>query len=299
LIAVIENSVWGSLDMVKHAKSKFGSLHNMVQRFVNDSIRFLEAHENEIESFLEKRGAQVGEKLSKIVSKVREMYGQLVDSGIILDSTMFLNHLVLSGEDQVLAKEIAQNVREVREWLIDAIPASGINTCIDGCTACLILERGCTTPLLQNILLSRNLALWVLRVLSGREPIKGRGRILGKAFFNQARKRFFAFSPYIDEEGVELLTELAQKGVEVVLITNESCALKYQGRLKESGIALYALKTPRHDKYYIIDRQVLIRTSQNLSNFASINEFSLECIGPEKAEKIESQDLKGGNVVPY
>jgi hypothetical protein len=299
LIAVIENSVWGSLDMVKHAKSKFGSLHNMVQRFVNDSIRFLEAHENEIESFLEKRGAQVGERLSNIVSKVREMYGQLVDSGIILDSTMFLNHLVLSREDQVLAKEIAQNVREVREWLIDAIPASGINTCIDGCTACLILERGCTTPLLQNILLSRNLALWVLRVLSGREPIKGRGRILGKAFFNQARKRFFAFSPYIDEEGVELLTELAQKGVEVVLITNESCALKYQGRLKESGIALYALKTPRHDKYYIIDRQVLIRTSQNLSNFASINEFSLEYIGPEKAEKIESQDLKGGNVVPY
>jgi hypothetical protein len=114
LIAVIENSVWGSLDMVKHAKTKFGSLHNIVQRFVNDSIRFLEAHENEIESFLEKRGAQVSEKLSNIVSKVREMYGQLVDSGIILDSTMFLNHLVLSGEDQVLAKEIAQNVREVR-----------------------------------------------------------------------------------------------------------------------------------------------------------------------------------------
>jgi len=302
LVAVAENSTWGSLDIVEHAKSKFGSLHDMVRRFVSDAISALEAHERELVTFLGRRGVQVNAKLSAIADEVKRRYGVLVNNGVVLDAITFLNHIILSEEDRGMAeklKGVVQNVRELREWLMDSIPVSGINTCVDGCTACIMLERDCIAPLLQNIVLSRNLTVWILKVLSGKEIVKGRGNVVGYAIFNQAKRKLFAFSPYVDEEGVKLLTGLTQRGVKVTLITYESCASKYREQLKGSGIKLYALKVPRHDKYYVIDQQVLVRTSQNLSNFTSINDFSLESVDSKEAEEIEERELKGDGVVPY
>jgi hypothetical protein len=306
LIAVAENSVWGSLDIVEHAKSKFGSLHDMLRKFVNDSIDLLEKHEKELAMFLGKQGSQTNNELLNIIAdKVREIYENLADNGVILDTTTFLNHIVLSEEDRKIAEELkgrVQDVKELREWLTDAIIASQINTCIDGCTACVMLERGCTAQLLQNVLLSRNLTSWVLKVLSGKESIKGRGDELGLAIFNQAKERFFAFSPYIDDKGARFLTELAQRGVKVVLVTYENNASRYRDLLSRYGVDIYVLKASkisRHDKFYIIDRRVQIITSQNLSNLSSINDFMFKSLRFEDAERIEKQELEGGAVERY
>jgi hypothetical protein len=162
-----------------------------------------------------------------------------------------------------------------------------------------MLDHGCTAPLIQNIVLSRNLAAWILKVLTGRASIKGRGNVLGSAIFHQAKESFFAFSPYLDEEGVKILTDLAQKGVKVTLVTRRKFAEKFGEQLKKHGIEVYVMKAPRHDKFYIIDGRVRVRTTQNLSQLSSINEFHLEQLEPGEAESIVRRELEGGAVERY
>jgi len=308
-VAVAENSAWGSLDMVKHAEMRFGSIGRMLEEFVNNIIEFLEKHEEDIRMHMHNyikmmQNVLTDSKMMKIADELRNAYMNLISNGIVLDTATFLNHIVISGQDSEIAKRLQHQglidgVGELRKRLVDAVVASGINTCIDGCTACVMLDHGCTTPLTQNISLSRNLAMYVLKKLSGKESIKGRGNRLGLAVFGQAEKSFFAFSPYLDEEGVKILTDLAQRGVKVVLITHKEFAAKFGERLRERGVNVYIMRTTRHDKFYIIDERVRVITSQNLSKLSSINEFSFEPLTPEKAESIVRQELGGSAVERY
>jgi hypothetical protein len=59
------------------------------------------------------------------------------------------------------------------------------------------------------------------------------------------------------------------------------------------------MKAPRHDKFYILDGRVRVRTTQNLSNLSSINEFLLEQLEPGEAESIVRRELEGGAVERY
>jgi hypothetical protein len=226
-----------------------------------------------------------------MVDKIREKYENFVNQGLVMDITTFVNHLVLSGEDKKIAKEL--DIEDVRDVLLDAITSSGINTCLDGCTACIMLERRCEKPLIQNLNLSLNLLLHFLKILLG-EEIKGRGDRLGLAILNQAKERLFAFSPYIDDDGAKFLAELARKGVKIVLMTYEKFASKYKNILNYPNIDIYTLKNPKHYKFYIIDRRVLVKTSQNLSNLSSINDFEIRNIRPEDADKLERKELENG-----
>jgi len=300
-IAVAENSAWGSLNIVKHAEMKFGSIYKMLEEFVNSIIKSLESHEKDTQSYVVKMKNVVRDStVIKIADELKNRYMNLVNNDIILDITIFLNNIVVSGQDIGIAKKLQLgSVREFRERLTDAVVASGISTCIDGCPACVMLDHGCTAPLIQNIVLSRNLAAWILKVLTGKAPIKGRGNVLGSAIFYQAKESFFAFSPYLDEEGVKMLTDLAQKGVKVTLVTRRKFAEKFGEQLKKHGIEVYVMKAPRHDKFYIIDGSVRVRTTQNLSQLSSINEFHLEQLEPGEAESIVRRDLEGGAVERY
>jgi len=300
LVSVAENSAWGSLNIAKHAEMKFGSIDWMLEEFVNSITKSLEKHEKDIQSYVMKMKIITDPTVTKIADELKNRYLSLVSNGIVLDTAIFLNHIVISGQDIDIAKELQlNNVRELRERLTDAVVASGISVCIDGCPACVMLDHGCTAPLIQNIVLSRNLAAWILKVLTGREPIKGRGNVLGSAIFYQAKESFFAFSPYLDEEGVKILTDLAQKGVKVTLVTRKRFAEKFGEQLKKHGIEVYVMKAPRHDKFYIIDGRIRVRTTQNLSNLSSINEFLLEQLEPGEAESIVRRELEGGAVERY
>ncbi|MCC6005558.1 MAG: phospholipase D-like domain-containing protein [Thermofilum sp.] len=300
LVSVAENSAWGSLNIAKHAEMKFGSIDRMLEEFVNSITKSLEKHEKDIQSYVMKMKIITDPTVTKIAEELKNRYLSLVNNGIVLDTAIFLNHIVISGQDIDIAKKLQlNNVRELRERLTDAVVASGISVCIDGCPACVMLDHGCTAPLIQNIVLSRNLAAWILKVLTGREPIKGRGNVLGSAIFYQAKESFFAFSPYLDEEGVKILTDLAQKGVKVTLVTRRKFAEKFGEQLKKHGIEVYVMKAPRHDKFYIIDGRVRVRTSQNLSKLSSINEFVLEQLERGEAESIVRRELEGGAVERY
>jgi len=301
VVAIAENSAWGSLNIVKHAEVKFGSVDRMVEEFVDSIAKFLENHEKEIQSYYTTgtRRATIDPKVSKIADKLRDKYMNLVNNGVTLDVVTFLNHIVISGQDDEIARELQLSVRELRERLTDAVVVSGINTCIDGCTACVMIDHGCTAPLVQNVILSRNLTAWILRVLTGKATVKGRGDVLGPAFFYQAKEELFALSPYLDEKGVKILTELAQRGVKVILVTRKEFAERFGEQLKKHGIKVCITKTPRHDKFYIIDKRVYVRTTQNLSRLSSVNEFSLEQLKPEEAESIVRQELKSDLVECY
>ncbi|MCC6021334.1 MAG: phospholipase D-like domain-containing protein, partial [Thermoproteaceae archaeon] len=287
--------------IVKHAEAKFGSIDRVVEEFIDNVIKSLEDHEKEIQNYYT-TGTQrvvIDPKVGKIVDKLRDKYMNLVNNDIILDVATFLNHIVISRQDVEIARELQLSVREFRERLTDAVIVSGINTCIDGCTACVMLDHGCTAPLVQNIMLSRNLTAWILRVLTGKAAIKGRGNILGPAIFYQAKEGLFALSPYLDKKGVKILTELAQRGVKVTLVTRKEFAERFGEQLKKHGIKVCITKTPRHDKFYIIDGRVYVRTTQNLSRLSSINEFSLVRLKPEEAESIVRQELKSDLVECY
>jgi hypothetical protein len=301
LVSVAENSAWGSLDIAKHAQMKFGSIDRMLEEFVNSITISLEKHEKDIQNYMVKMNNIVTDPtVTKIANELKDRYMSLVSKGLILDTATFLNHIVISGQDIDIAKKLQfDNEREVRERLTDAILASGISTCVDGCSACVMLDHGCTAPLLQNILLSRNLAVWILRVLTGKVSIKGRGNVLGSAIFYQAKESFFAFSPYLDEEGVKVLTDLAQKDVKIILVTHKKFAEEFGEQLKKQGIEVYFTKAPRHDKFYVIDGRVRVGTTQNLSKLSSINEFSLKQLSPFEAESSIRQELEGGAVERY
>jgi hypothetical protein len=301
LVSVAENSAWGSLDIVKHAQMKFGSIDRMLEEFIDSITKSLEEHEKDIQSYIVKMMSIITDPIvMEIANELKNKYMKLVSNGIILDTTTFLNNIVISGQDIDIAKNLQLNdVRKLRERLTDAVVASGISTCIDGCPACVMLDHGCTAPLIQNIVLSRNLAAWILKVLTGKTPIKGRGNGLGSAIFHQAKESFFAFSPYLDEEGVKVLTDLAQRGVKVILVTRKKFAEEFGKQLKEQGVEVYIMRAPRHDKFYIIDGRVRVRTTQNLSKLSSINEFSFEQLSPEEAESIVRQELEGGAVERY
>ena len=306
MIMVAENSAWGSLDIVDHAVQRFGSLNNMLREFINFTISMLHQHIDDIENFVytaTQRMPMYGlkpdirSKIENIADILKQRFERYLKAGLIIDSVFFLNNIILSGEDENIVKELKNrgmdiDIRELRNWLIDAVSIAGISSCIDGCTACVMLDHGCTTPLLQNIYLSRNLVLWLLKILKGDEAVKGRGSILGIAIFNQAKEEFFAVSPYIDDEGVNLLIELAKRGIKVKLVTTKANAEKYCEQLKKHGIEVYITKLPRHDKFYIIDKRIMIISSQNLAAFSSINDFEVKVLEPEKAEEIESQNLK-------
>uniref|UniRef100_A0A7J2TAS3 PLD phosphodiesterase domain-containing protein n=1 Tax=Ignisphaera aggregans TaxID=334771 RepID=A0A7J2TAS3_9CREN len=312
MVMVAENSAWGSLNIVDHAIYKFGSLTNMIKAFIDFVSSMLQHHENDVERFTHSTiqrisihglKSDVKMKIKSIADMLRQRFKKFIDTGLILDPALFLNNIVLSEEDKKIIEELNKkgvnvDTKELRSWLIDSITVAGISSCIDGCTACVMLEHGCVTPLMQNIYLSRNLVLWLLRVLKG-EVVKGRGKILGIAIFNQTKDEFFAMSPYIDDDGTKLLIELAKRNVKVKLITSKMNAEKYGELLKRHGIEVNITKTPRHDKFYIIDKKVMIISSQNLSAFSSINDFTFRVLEPAEAEEIEKQNLKSDVVDRY
>jgi len=306
MIMVAENSAWGSLDIVNHAVQRFGSLNNMLREFINFTISMMHQHIDDIEKFVytvTQRMPMYGlkpdirSKIENIADILKQRFERYSKAGLIIDSVFFLNNIILSREDEDIVKELKNrgmdiDIRELRNWLIDAVSIAGMSSCIDGCIACVMLDHGCSTPLLQNIYLSRNLVLWLLKILRGDEVVKGRGSILGIAIFNQAKEEFFAVSPYIDDEGVNLLIELVKRSIKVKLVTTKANAEKYCEQLKKHRIEVYITKLPRHDKFYIIDKRIMIISSQNLAAFSSINDFAVKVLELDKAEEIESQNLK-------
>ncbi|MCI4464113.1 MAG: hypothetical protein JHC30_08155, partial [Caldisericum sp.] len=302
IVAIAENSTWGSLDIITHAINKFQSLDNMIEKFLDTTLSFLENHKEDLEKFAGDQAFKGDSKLIAIAEKIKQRYEKFLENELVFDISTFLNQLILSGEDEKITKELEGTINDIKELhqrLLDAILVSGINTCIDGCTACVMLEKGCTTPLIQNIVLSRNLVEWFLNVIRGEAQISVKGKIFLPQIFSIAEKSLFAVSPYLDEDGAQLLAETAKRGVKVILLTNKQFAMKYADILPKDKVDIYTFKKPVHYKYYIIDDKAKVITSQNLSSLGSINSFKFESLTQINIEDIKRQELREELVEPF
>ncbi|MEM4640324.1 MAG: phospholipase D-like domain-containing protein [Thermofilum sp.] len=317
-VLVFENSPFGVIDLPGHVLAHFGSYEQMIEQFLSFAERSLDQHEKEIIQYKKhslediKRKAtsstapndsnplmtvkgrlNIAEKLEK------SWYIPLVNHNVIMDIPTFIHYLFLSNSDIVekIAKEFKVDSDELQRWLDSLVrDYTGIVHCIDGCTACVVLDQGCFNALTQNLTLSRNLVKWILKVLLGRETVYGRGSKLIDPLLSVARKEVIILSPYVDEEGVKILEKVAGRGVKVIVLTREEYIRNYGSMLRERGVVLYPVRD-RHDKMIIIDNDIIVETTQNLSSFSSINSFKI-ARDPERAKNLKAQLLKASEALP-
>ncbi|MEM4488832.1 MAG: phospholipase D-like domain-containing protein [Desulfurococcaceae archaeon] len=304
VIIVFENSPYGVIDLPDHALSYFGSYQQMIESFMSFMERSLNQHEQEVIEYKKRTLTEISKRLdgsTKLLRMVAEelqekWYNYLVDQNIVMDVPTFTYYLVLSNalKDVLTSLSITNDTKLQRHLDTIVRDYMSIIHCIDGCTMCVVLDEGCISPLTQNLETSRNLVMWVLKALSGQETIYGRGWKLIDPLFRIARREIVVLSPYVDDEGIKALKKVVERGIQVTLLTREENIKRYENLLRQAGVNLYPIRE-RHDKLIIIDDEIVVETSQNLSGLHSINNFKI-IRNPEKAQSLKMQLLHVENV---
>ncbi|WP_191118742.1 phospholipase D-like domain-containing protein [Infirmifilum uzonense] len=296
VVLVAENSPHGAIDLPGHVEARFGSVEKLVQEFLEKALWHLDGHEKDLMNAFKGGAASAKypdkQDLRKVAKAIRVRYSQLIQHGVVMDLPTFAYHLQLNDESQSekIANEIGLSQDEVQELLerfLENIVYEdmGFVQCIDGCTMCVMLDRGCTEPLIQNLLLSRNLTRWLLSVLTGKEKLYGRGRSLLEPLLSLAERELVVLSPYVDDDGARILEEAARRGVKVRLVTRAD-TIQMLGDRYKGLIEVRQLDQPRHDKCIIIDESLVVYTTQNFTGLDSINWFEL------KANRADAAALK-------
>jgi len=265
-VLIAENSPLGVIDIIGHVERKFGTVREMVRKFVEFLHNYLLNHEEEIAEYIDHIrfvADQIEEYTKKLIEVMHEYYMDFIHEEFIMDVHNYILHLILSRSYEVIAKELNVDPSQVLSDLDRIIEMAGPSYCIDGCTSCVMFERGCTEPILQHVLTSKHLLKWFLSLLfEGLELMARGGRFGGYILRTLPKRRLIVVTPYIDEGGAKLLRELHERGVEVVLVTRRDTLNKFTNIL--SGIDVKYIIEHRHDKMYIIDDEVLIDTTWNL-----------------------------------
>ena len=298
-ILVAENSPFGVIDIVGHVKRKFGGIKEMLEEFRKEIVKMLGEHKSELETdlkvakeaFLRYSQTEVGREFSKVVNKLNEYYKSLVGKGLILDIHAFNLHLLLSEAYSEIARKLNLDDSHVLKEFGNILQFLDITYCIDGCTACILVESGCTTPLTQNLEVSRNLTLWFLRVLFEGESITARGQRLGETLLKALpEKSLFIVTPYLDEGGAKLLKEVASKGVDLIIVTRKQTYREHKDAFNNAQVFFFT--TPRHEKIYIIDDRILVDTTWNLTlSSSSTNRFEFKVLDSQDIIHIKNQIL--------
>ncbi|MEM2293114.1 MAG: phospholipase D-like domain-containing protein [Zestosphaera sp.] len=289
LILVAENSPHGVINIVEHIESKFNGLDNMVKKFYEEIILYLEKHVEEMTEFkneTKKILARAEQSMLRDATELNKYYRELTEKGLVLDLHSFTLHLVLSSihKHRKISNEFPTRLGTlIRDYL-------DVYHCVDGCSSCTLLENRCISPLTQNLTVSRILTYWILKVLFKNESFRGTGKASGTVLLNQSKRKLFAVSPYLDTDGLNILINLAKRNVKVTLVTRHEVIEKFGDILKEHGIEVWIQQSPRHDKIYIIDDEILVESSWNLSSFSSINYFTIK-IMPMQLRSLEDQIL--------
>lgn len=303
-VVVAENSPLGVIDIVRNVEEKFGSVDKMLIKFVNDMIRLLDEHEEEVmkysqeteksrRKYLEYLDMRGDSKLKEIMEQIEKYYKEFVDNGLILDLHTFFVHLCLNEVYRKISKKVEIKMPVVLNELSDILQFVGPSHCVDGCTSCTMMESACIVPLSQNLELSRHLTSLFLRFFF-KGDISLIGKKLGETLLRKLpSKSIFIVSPYLDDEGLKLLEEKCQSGIEVTLVTTDYTCDKYRYKLVNIK-DVYITRVPRHEKLYIIDDKILINTTWNLTlQSRSTNRFQVKPVESEEIMSMKQQILAG------
>ncbi|WP_456473021.1 phospholipase D-like domain-containing protein [Methanocaldococcus sp.] len=297
-ILIVENSPIGALDIIGATVNKFDSLTNMVVKFFESVYDLLKKHEDQLEYYkvsVERHLENIKNSSKKkpeyihnieIIKELKNHYAEFLKNGLILDLHYFNTYMQLKKEDRTgygkygdLIDSIVED-KSLREKLykeINNIFTLAFPTyCIDGCTSCILFDKGCYEGLGQTITTSKELTkLFIEIILKGRE-FRGQGNVLLKNIIESlCKKELIALSPYIDEEGINFLNELSKKGISIKLITNKKMTEDFSELFSKCEFEVYIMKS-NHDKLYYIDNKILLKSTANLTlKSNSVNRFEI------------------------
>ena len=276
LILVAENSPIGAIDIVS-ALENWGTPDKFIEKFLGETVSLLSEHEKDIKDYLKLSEGPINDPEKKeVIEKLKNLYEEYVDNGLILDLHTFSVHLLLSG---IFEGFIQTSPNRDLLWhsFDDLLTVAIPNYCIDGCTSCVMLTKGCQHGIGQPFITSKLLAKVFLDIIAKKREFQGPGNAVLKTLIGQLTKRkLVALSPYIDEEGVKFLKNLKSAGVDITIeLLNTKENGNFLEDLERTGIKV-VLRDKVHRKAYIIDDALVINTSTNLNlRSGSYNSFSL------------------------
>ena len=297
-VYAVENSPFGNLDLPGQIEEQFGNVSNMFWKFIGSLLSMLEDHSKEVERSLIVREKLRREFLSKnnssnmdnFLNMLKELYGKFSNEGLAFDQWYFSLHLLFSGEYRKYASKARLDYRGALQYFDDIVPLVGPPLCLDGCNNCVMFERGCRETLGQPLSISRHLVEFFLGSLYGGQEFRAIGGIFGPLLLGSVTKRkLFVVSPFINEEGIKFLEELASKNVEVILVTRKNTLRKIPSNVEFRVAAQFS---PSHEKMYIIDDELVITSSWNLTIGSKSMETFLLSWNNKKASELEEKYLR-------
>lgn len=290
-IYVYENSKQDGLGLVETVAQliKKKGMGAVFKEFLQKSEDFLVKHNNEIKSDqkrLQNESQQyLVQKLSKnqdineLIQEVDSLNNEINQSNVGLDNIDIISYRYL------LVNRIKNKISDydsISEYIIPVILRNGKpSLCLDGCDNCLIFRRGCTEPLLQNYIISKNLLLKFIDVLllgKGMTIVKNGVKDILQGLFEHAQELRIEV-PYIDQEGIDLLKEVKGKGtvkkIDLILKEAKDDILK---QLKNLGIDVN-IRNDFHAKIYELksgDQRVRITGSANLTHSSLTENITIE-----------------------
>jgi len=296
IILVAENSPYGSLNIVEHVYDKFGNIENMLKEFIKKTSLVLKKHKEDLENYRKQRKimfqryglTDAGKIFKPLIEEISKYYDKLVLEGLVLDSNYFALHLVLSHVYDKIVQKLKIDQRLALRELDNILTYAGPVLCLDGCTGCIVFERGCEDPLVQTLTLSKHITQLFLDIFFNGLTVITQGNRFGSALIEALpRREILVVSPYVDKEGLDLLQRLAENGVRVTLITRRESIKEHIRHVK--GIRIGIPKRAFHEKIFIIDEQLIINTSWNLTlRSSSTNQFRIE-YDPNRASQLKKQ----------
>lgn len=293
-ILIAENARNGRIGIIDTLIKKIekNGLATFLKEFCKFSINYLEQHtldfgeidkerQREASKLLKKAKLLIKDKdklkrLERLEKAVKTLRENVDNVGINLDSTLARICLLVGGEID------EKTLFELEDHFDDVLDYYGFSLCVDGCNACVRLERECNEGSEQIITTSK---LLLLRILKNMNYIlehgfklsdKGVGRLI-EPLLKSARKTILISSPFLSDHYVKkIIKPLAESGVQIRVLTSpiaEGEEKEYHQKALQSLHNL--IKTCKnikvkfldglHAKIYIIDGKYVITGSANFT----------------------------------
>ncbi|MEM4438845.1 MAG: phospholipase D family protein [Pyrobaculum sp.] len=192
-------------------------------------------------------------------------------------------------------EQVSGNFDEAHEFM------QFIPTCMDGCNYCVMLEKGCSTPLEQLIKISRSLLCRVLKELKSeydraiqqindilKKPSKEREDLFLKLLNESTNIKIMTYviDNYFANKLIERIKSGANVNIQIILNKEKSQEQKDLIRhLMDNGVQVRVLEH-LHAKVYLFDDVLVIEGSANLTKKGLVeNEETLELKSDLKSVK--------------
>ncbi|USH00041.1 DEAD/DEAH box helicase [Thermococcus argininiproducens] len=226
-IFIIENAKSDGLGIVEtFEKDIQKGWINILNEFITKEMLFFDKHEKNVNSQRVKIQKEYSKNLRDLSTKkkmIQELKEDIEALNQRISDIIPVEFLGYSMYRYLLLNSIRGITNSEKRPYLSLVQGSlGVpHLCYDGCNACLIFERGCNEPFVQEFTLSKQLYLRFLKVLRSGSfsllDIKGFGEYFRKLLLNS--KEVEIKVPFVDKSGIDILREALEKGVKINLVT--------------------------------------------------------------------------------